>query len=37
MDSQQSDKNRVMRLKITGVIIGIIIVIPILAWKWGLI
>jgi len=36
MDSQQADKRRILRLKLLGIVIGIIIVIPILAWKWGL-
>jgi len=36
MDSQQADNSRVIKLKLLGIIIGIIIVIPILAWKWGL-
>jgi len=36
METQQEDKSRVMKLKLLGVIIGIVIVIPILAWKWGL-
>jgi hypothetical protein len=26
---------RATRLKLIGIVIGIIIVIPILAWKWG--
>lgn len=29
------DKARVFKLKLIGIVIGIIIVIPILAWKWG--
>jgi hypothetical protein len=35
-DSQEANARRVTKLKILGVIIGIVIVIPILAWKWGL-
>jgi hypothetical protein len=35
MDAE-ADARRVTKLKILGVIIGIVIVIPILAWKWGL-
>jgi len=35
MDAQQADAKRVMKLKVLGIVIGIIIVIPILAWKWG--
>jgi len=33
MDATQS---RVWKLKLLGIAIGIIILIPILAWKWGL-
>ena len=33
MDATQS---RVWKLKLLGIVIGIIILIPILAWKWGL-
>jgi len=33
MDAEQ---RRVWKLKLTGIIIGLVIVIPILAWKWGL-
>ena len=35
MVGQGADARRVMKLKILGIVIGIIIVIPILAWKWG--
>jgi uncharacterized membrane protein len=35
VDSQQSDAARVRKLKLLGIVIGIVIVIPILAWKWG--
>ena len=35
-DSQETNARRVTKLKILGIIIGIVIVIPILAWKWGL-
>ena len=35
-DAQEGNAKRFTKLKILGVIIGIIIVIPILAWKWGL-
>ena len=31
-----ADQRRVRKLKLLGIVIGIIIVIPILAWKWGL-
>jgi hypothetical protein len=33
MDAAQ---RRVWKLKLLGIVIGIIILIPILAWKWGL-
>jgi hypothetical protein len=36
MSSDQADAKRVMKLKLLGIVLGIIIVIPILAWKWGL-
>jgi hypothetical protein len=36
MNSPQVDKAGVLKLKLIGIVIGIIIVIPILAWKWGL-
>lgn len=36
MDAQQADAKRVTKLKISGITIGIAIVIPILLWKWGL-
>ncbi len=36
MNAAEADAKRVMKLKILGIVIGIIIVIPILAWKWGL-
>ena len=36
MDSQDADARRVLKLKVLGITIGIVIVIPILAWKWGL-
>jgi hypothetical protein len=36
MESQQADKRRILKLKLLGIAVGIIIVIPILAWKWGL-
>lgn len=29
-------QRRVWKLKLLGIVIGIIILIPILAWKWGL-
>jgi t-SNARE complex subunit (syntaxin) len=35
-DVQEANARRVTKLKILGIIIGIVIVIPILAWKWGL-
>jgi hypothetical protein len=35
MDAE-TDARRVTKLKILGIIVGIVIVIPILAWKWGL-
>jgi hypothetical protein len=35
-DAQETKTRRVTKLKILGIIIGILIVIPILAWKWGL-
>ena len=34
-DSQEVNAKRVTKLKIIGIIIGIVIVILILAWKWG--
>jgi hypothetical protein len=37
MNQQEADAARVKKLKLLGIVIGIIIVIPILAWKWGLI
>jgi hypothetical protein len=36
IEGQPANVRRVTKLKIFGIIIGIIIVIPILAWKWGL-
>jgi len=36
MDAQEADARRVKKHKILEIIIGIIIVIPILAWKWRL-
>jgi hypothetical protein len=33
MDATQ---RRVWKLKLLGIVIGIIILTPILAWKWGL-
>lgn len=35
MDTQQADAQRVMNLKLLGIVIAIIILIPIVAWKWG--
>jgi len=35
-DAQTTDSGRVTKLKILGVAVGAVIVIPILAWKWGL-
>jgi hypothetical protein len=35
-DAQEPNARRVTKLEILGIIIGIAIVIPILAWKWGL-
>ena len=37
MDPQSSEQhgNREMKLRLIGIILGIVIVIPILAWKWG--
>ena len=35
-DAQKVNAGHVTKLKILGIIIGIIIVITILAWKWGL-
>ena len=35
-DTQEVNVKRVTKLKVLGIIIGIIIVIPILVWKWGL-
>ena len=34
-DTQEVNVKRATKLKISGIIIGIIIVIPILVWKWG--
>jgi len=31
-----ADQKRAWKLKMLGIAIGIMIVIPILAWKWGL-
>jgi hypothetical protein len=31
-----TDQRRVWTLKMLGIVMGIVIVIPILAWKWGL-
>jgi len=31
-----AERKRVRKLKMLGIAIGIIILIPILAWKWGL-
>ena len=36
IEAQPANVRRVTKLKIFGIIFGIIIVIPILAWKWGL-
>jgi hypothetical protein len=36
IEAQAANVRRVTKLKIFGITIGIIIVIPILAWKWGL-
>jgi hypothetical protein len=36
MDARQADAKRVTKPKIVGIIVGIVIVIPILLWKWGL-
>jgi hypothetical protein len=36
IEAQPANVRRVTKLKIFGIIMGIIIVIPILAWKWGL-
>lgn len=36
MTHMDADQKRVWRLKMLGIAIGIIIVIPILAWKWRL-
>jgi hypothetical protein len=35
-DAQEPDARRATKLKILGIIIGIVMVILILAWKWGL-
>ena len=35
-DTQEASVKRATKLKILGIIIGIVIVIPILVWKWGL-
>lgn len=35
-DTLEVNGKRVTKLKVLGIIIGIIIVIPILVWKWGL-
>jgi hypothetical protein len=35
MDDQKADAQRVMKLKLIGIVIAIVILIPILAWKWG--
>ena len=35
-DAQETNVRRVTKLKILGITIGIVIVIPILAWMWGL-
>ena len=35
-EAQEAGGRRTTKLKILGMIVGIIIVIPILAWKWGL-
>jgi len=37
VNTQGTDAARVWKLKLVGIIIGIVIVIPILAWKWGFI
>ncbi len=34
-DAQETNVRRVTKLKIIGITIGIVIVIPILAWMWG--
>ena len=34
--AQETNVRRVTKLKILGITIGIVIVIPILAWMWGL-
>ena len=31
----QTKAQRAVKLKVLGILLGIIIVIPILAWKWG--
>lgn len=36
MKHSEADAKRVTKLKIIGIVIGIVIVVPILAWKWGL-
>jgi hypothetical protein len=35
MDAQEANARHVTKLKIFWIIIGIVIVIPILAWMWG--
>jgi hypothetical protein len=35
VDSQEADRKRGLRLKLIGIAIGIIVVIPIVAWKLG--
>ncbi|MGC1766195.1 MAG: hypothetical protein WA769_25085, partial [Pseudolabrys sp.] len=35
-DTQEMNVKRATKVKISGIIIGMIIVIPILVWKWGL-
>ena len=35
-DAQKANTRHVTKLKISGIIIGIVIVIAILAWMWGL-
>ena len=35
-DAQKANARHVTKLKISGIIIGIVIVIAILAWMWGL-
>jgi hypothetical protein len=31
-----AEQRRVWKLKLIGIVIGIVILIPILAWKWGM-